>query len=46
MTMKNKYVNCSHISENKFREIIKYFSLDLNTVKIEELVVLNRQIGK
>jgi len=34
MKVKNKYVNRSRISEKKFREIIKYFSLDLNAVQI------------
>ena len=27
--MKNKYINHSKISEKKFREIIKLFSIDL-----------------
>ena len=40
---KNKYVNRSRISEKKFREIIKYFSLDLNAVQIKELTGLSRQ---
>ncbi len=40
---KNKYVNRSRISEKRFREIIKYFSLDLNAVQIKELTGLSRQ---
>ncbi|MBT6832103.1 IS1595 family transposase, partial [bacterium] len=28
MTMQNKYANRSRISEKKFREIVKYFSMD------------------
>ena len=43
MKVKNKYVNRSRISEKKFREIIKYFSLDLNAVQIKELTGLSRQ---
>ena len=38
--MQNKYINRSHISEVKFREIIKYFSLDFtanNTAKITKI---------
>ncbi len=35
--MKNKYCNRSRISEKKFREIIKYFSLDLEAKKISKL---------
>ena len=43
MTMKNKYVIRSRISEAKFREIIKYFELDLNAVQIQKLTGLSRQ---
>ena len=43
MKAKNKYVNRSRISKKKFREIIKYFSLDLNAVQIKELTGLSRQ---
>ncbi|MBT3617812.1 MAG: IS1595 family transposase, partial [Candidatus Marinimicrobia bacterium] len=32
MTMRNKYVKRSHISEKKFRQLVKLFSLDLNAV--------------
>jgi len=35
--MKNKYCKRSRISEAKFREIIKYFSLDLEAKKISIL---------
>ncbi|HIN02902.1 MAG TPA: IS1595 family transposase, partial [Candidatus Marinimicrobia bacterium] len=28
MTMRNKYVRRSHISEKKFRQLVKLFSLD------------------
>ena len=42
MTMNNKYINRSKISEAKFREIIRYFSLDLNALQIAELSGLNR----
>ena len=42
MTMKNKYIKRSKISEAKFREIIKYYSLDLEGLQIAELAGLNR----
>jgi transposase len=42
MPMKNKYINRSRISEAKFREFIKYFSLDLEAQKIAILTHLNR----
>jgi len=40
--MKNKYINRSRISEAKFREIIRYFSLDIEANKIAELTHLSR----
>ena len=40
--MKNKYCNRSRISEAKFREIIKYFSLDLEAEKISKLSGISR----
>jgi transposase len=43
MKIKNKYVIRSRISETKFREIIKYFSLYLNAVQISKLTNLSRQ---
>ena len=42
MTMRNKYVKRSHISEKKFRQLVKLFSLDLDAVQISELSHLNR----
>ena len=42
MPMKNKYVNRSRISEPKFREIVKYFSLDIEAQKVAHLTKLNR----
>ncbi|OQY02277.1 MAG: hypothetical protein B6I26_01640 [Desulfobacteraceae bacterium 4572_130] len=42
MTVKNKYVNNSKISEAKFREIIKYFALDLEANKIFILINISR----
>jgi transposase len=42
MPTKNKYSNRSRISEAKFREIIRYFSLDLDAQKIAILINLNR----
>lgn len=40
--MKNKYVKVSHISEPKFREIVKLFSEDLSATQIANLTNLNR----
>ena len=40
--MKNKYYYRSRISEHKFREIIKLFSLDIEATKIAKLSKLNR----
>lgn len=42
MTIKNKYSKRSKISEKKFREILRYFSIDLNASQITELSNLNR----
>ena len=41
--MKNKYCHRSRISEKKFREIIKYFSLDLEAKKISILTGISEQ---
>lgn len=40
--MKNRYVNRSKISEAKFRELIRFFALDLTAVQISKLTGLNR----
>ncbi len=40
--MNNKYINRSRISDAKFREIIRYFSLDIEANKIAELTHLSR----
>lgn len=42
MTRKNKYVNRSKISEAKFRQFVKLFSLDLDAGQIAALTGLNR----
>ena len=42
MPLKNKYINRSRISEAKFRELVKYFSLDLDAQQISILTHLNR----
>ena len=42
MTMRNKYVKRSRISEKKFRQLVKLFALDLDAVQISELSHLNR----
>ena len=40
--MINKYIERSHISEAKFRDIVRYFILDVNALKIASLTNLNR----
>lgn len=40
--MTNKYVNRAKISEAKFRELVRFFSLDLTAIQIAELTRLNR----
>jgi len=42
--MKNKYVKRSRISETKFREIVKLFSLDLEAEQTAQIVNLSRNI--
>jgi len=42
MTMNNKYIKSSHISEAKFRDIVRCFALDVNALKIASLTKLNR----
>lgn len=40
--MPNKYIKRARISEAKFRELLRYFCLDLTAVQITELSGLNR----
>jgi transposase len=40
--MKNKYYIRSRISEAKFREVIKYFALDIDATKTSQITNLNR----
>ncbi|KPK24603.1 MAG: transposase [Desulfobacterales bacterium SG8_35_2] len=42
MTVKNKYANRSKISEGKFRQIVKLFSIDLDASQIAKISGLNR----
>ena len=42
MPRKNKYINRSRVTEAKFRELVKYFSLDLDAQQIATLTHLNR----
>jgi len=42
MTITNKYIERSRISEAKFREFVKCFSLDLDAHQIALLIGLNR----
>ena len=40
--MLNKYVKRSRISEAKFREVIKLFSLDLEADQVSKITLLSR----
>lgn len=40
--MKNKYIKHTHISERKFRQILKLFCTDLTATQISEIVGINR----
>ena len=42
MVVKNKYVKHSHISEHKFRQIVKLFAEDLNATQISNLTGISR----
>ena len=42
MTVLNRYAKRSKISEGKFRQIIRYFAVDLDASQITKLVTLNR----
>ena len=42
MAKKNKYANRSKISEAKFRQLVKLFSVDLDAGQIAEVACLNR----
>jgi len=41
--MKNKYIYRSHLTEAKFRQIVKCFSLDLTAVQTAEMTTVNRK---
>lgn len=41
--MRNKYCRRSRISESKFREILKYFSMDLNATQASNLTGISRR---
>ena len=42
LSMKNKYIYHSRISEKKFREILKYFAQDIEATKIANLTEISR----
>ena len=42
LSMKNKYIIRSRISEKKFREILKYFVEDIEATKIAKLTEISR----
>ena len=42
LSMKNKYIYRSRISEKKFREILKYFAEDIEATKIANLTGISR----
>jgi hypothetical protein len=41
--MKNKYMRRSHLSERKFRELLRLFAADLNVVQMAEISGVSRQ---
>ena len=41
--MENKYIHRSHITEAKFRQLVKCFALDLTAVQTAEMTLLNRK---
>jgi len=42
MTIKNKYIKRSHISEKKFREILKLFVKDFTVTETANLTKISR----
>jgi len=40
--MKNKYIQRSHLSESKFRQVVKCFALDLTATQTAEMTSLHR----
>jgi transposase len=42
MGLRNKYCYWTHFSERKFREIIRFFALDLEGTKIAQLTGISR----
>ena len=42
MPKKNKYINRSRVKEAKFRDLVKFFSLDLSAQQIAILTKLKR----
>ncbi len=40
--MKNKYIKHAHISENKFRQVLRLFCADLTSTQIAEITKINR----
>lgn len=43
LPMKNKYIYHSRISEAKFREILKFFCLDLEAVKVAQICKISEK---
>ena len=40
--MRNRYINHSHISEKKFREVLRYFSKDFTADQVSDLTHVSR----
>jgi len=40
--MNNKYVNRAKISETKFRDLVRFYTIDLTAIQIAEITGLNR----
>ena len=43
MEQLNRYYRCSKISERKFRQLVRYFALDLTASKTAQLTGLTRK---
>ena len=42
--MKNRYIKHAHISENKFRQVLRLFCADLTSIQIAEVTKINCNI--
>ena len=42
MTVRNRYLKRAHVSERKFRQILRLFSEDLTATRISRILTINR----